>query len=231
MTARRWCAVALVLAFIAGCGGGSDEPPATKSEAGRPVSDAEALILARLLERNYSDGGARFEGVVTFPGPTRVAIRGVVDWRRIGGRADLREAGHPARDSRRILWNKRLVLAQAGRAGAASRRWDPAAADRDAGPVQFYLDFLALLSARNIDNVALIRDRGARFRGTDEVDGVPVRIFDLGAGTRTSYWVGIEDQRLHRVETRVDRYGGDAALTFTARGPRRIKLPPRSEWR
>ena len=153
-----------------------------------------------------------------------------MDWRRIGGRAEFVEAGRPPADGRRIYWNKRLVLAQAGRAGAARRRWDPAEADRDAGPVQFYLDLLALLSARNVDNVTLIRDRGARLKRSAVLDDVPVRIFDLGKGTRTTYWVGVKDQRLHRVETQVDRYGGTATLTFTARGPRRIALPPRSEW-
>ncbi|MDW5593832.1 hypothetical protein VSS74_05775 [Conexibacter stalactiti] len=221
MSARATAVALLVaVAFATGCGGSDDAPSAVAAattaaaDRGRPVTDEQALVLARLLQQNWQRGGARFTGELPIHGTT-VAMRGRVDFRSGRGTAVLRD---PSGQARRYAWTRRAVLAQAQ---PGSTRYVAKAPDPDGDPVHAGISFLNLLSAETIDNTTNIKDQNASFAGSGTLDGIPVDVYDYGA---TRYWVQRNDGLLRRVE---GEFGADAlmSVTLVSHRPVRIALP------
>ncbi len=185
------------------------------AQDGRPVTDEQALVLARLLQQNWQRGGASFTGTLPVQGET-VAMRGRIDFRSGRGTATLTD---PSGQTRRYFWTRDAVLAQAAPGAARYVRQAP---DADGDPVHAGIKFLNLLSAETIDNTTNIRDQGARFTGSETLDGVPVDVYDYGA---TRYWVARDGGLLRRV---VGELTPDALLSVTLTGhrPVRVVLPP-----
>jgi hypothetical protein len=68
----------------------------------------------------------------------------------------------------------------------------------------------------------LLVSNGVRWLRTDQVGGTEVDVF---RNERTTYWVGREDHRLHRLDARLSATESVARLDFTAVGPRTIETP------
>jgi hypothetical protein len=216
-------AFALAVCFV-GCGG--DDPPATPPPAadeGRPVSDEQALVLARLLQQNWQHGGARFTGEVPVQG-MRIPMTGRVDFRSGRGTATLRE---PSAAPRRYVWTRRAVYAQSQ---PGSRRYVVQPADPDGDPVHAAIAMINLLSAETIDNTTNIKDQGARFLHRDTIDGTPVDVYRYAANGRTTYWVDRDDGLLKRLEAVLSE-SGSLIVDITAHEQVRVALPPRAQTR
>lgn len=220
-------ALACTAALAAGCGGSDDDggdagtgttATTTASTAqGRPVSDEQALVLARLLQQNWQRGGATFTGTVPVSG-VDVDLDGRVDFRSGRGDATLTD---PQGQTRRYVWTRRSVQAQEA---PGARRYVEQAPDADGDPVHAAIAFLNLLSAETIDNTANIKDQDARFLGAEGLDGRAVDVYRYGLNGRTTYWVGHGDGLLRQAQA---TFPDDSVLTvrLTGHRPVRVRLP------
>ncbi|ADB50707.1 hypothetical protein [Conexibacter woesei] len=216
-------AVALA-ALLGGCGG--DDGAGTQSAAatatttahaeGRPVTDEQALALARVLQQNWQRGGARFTGSVVVHG-TAIPMSGRADFRSGRGTATLRE---PGAASRRYVWTRRAVYAQSD---PGSRRYAVQRPDPDGDPVHAAIALINLLSAETIDNTANIQDQGARFLRGDTVDGTPVDVYRYRSGGGATYAIGRDDGLLRQLDARLP--AGELVVTLTSHEPVRVAVP------
>lgn len=225
----RGALAALACAAIlgAGCGGSGDDGGGSSTAArtattaasaeGRPVTDEQALVLARVLQQNWQRGGATFTGAVPVRG-TEVGLRGRVDFRGGRGDATLRD---PSGQTRRYVWTRRSVHAQ--EAPGASR-YVVQAPDPDGDPVHAAIAFLNLLSAETIDNTANIKDQDARFLRSERLGASTVDVYRYGANGRTTYWVGRDDGLLRQAQADFPD-GGRLTVRLTAHQPVRVRLP------
>ena len=78
----RLPALGLLLALTAGCAGDG-----AQREAGDAVSEADAALLAGLLERNHTEGGADFVVTAPYGREAVLTLTGEVDFRAGTGRA------------------------------------------------------------------------------------------------------------------------------------------------
>jgi hypothetical protein len=217
-------AIALALFALVGCGGGNDDPPPTPSpppgnveDEGRPITDEQAVVLARVLQQNWERGGAAFTGEVEVAG-VAIPMRGRVDFRSGRGTATLRE---PSAASRRYVWTRRAVYAQAE---PGSRRYEVQPPDAENDPVHAAIALINLLSAETIDNTANIKDQGARFLRSETLDGTPVDVYRLRPDGATTYWIGHDDGLLRQVQARFPN-GGRVVVTLTSHEAVRVALP------
>lgn len=196
----------------------------TNAPGERPVTDAEALVLARLLNRNFKDGGARFTGSVPFPDGTQIGVTGEINWRGPGGRVVFRNPKATGPEAtKEIYWTKRAVFEQAA---PGARRFTRRAPNPGGSPFDFYIALLSRTSATTIDNIATIREQGATWVRADRIGDEPVDIFRYGGEGRSSYWVSRSGGLLRRLEVRIaDLDERIATVDFTTRGPVRIALP------
>jgi hypothetical protein len=230
---RARAALALLLAgcccalAVAGCGDSSDSggastaattatAAAAAAESGRPVSDEQALVLARMLQRNWQLGGARVSGTIPVHGAT-VELTGRVDFRAGRGELTLTD---PQGQMRRYAWTRSVVLAQAA---PGSREWVRQAPDPDRDAVHAAIRLLNLLSAETIDNTTNIKDQDARFLRRETLDGRAVDVYRYGADGATTYWVG-DDGLLRQIEA---VFPDDSVMTFALADhrPVRVRLP------
>jgi hypothetical protein len=221
VSARLAVVAIVLLAWVAGCGG--DDPPPRPSpppagDEGRPVTDEQALVLARVLQQNWQRGGAAFTGEVEVNGVT-IPMRGRVDFRSGRGTATLRE---PSAASRRYVWTRRAVYAQSA---PGSRRYSAQPPDPDNDPVHSAIALINLLSAETIDNTANIKDQGARFLRSETLAGTPVDVYRYRANGNTTYWIDHEDGLLRQVQASFPD-GGQLVVTLTSHENVRVALPP-----
>lgn len=215
--------VALAGPALSGCGGDDAQPPsgataaATTARAeGRPVTDEQALALARVLQQNWQRGGARFTGSVVVQGAA-IPMRGRVDFRSGRGTATLRE---PGAASRRYVWTRSVVYAQAE---PGARRYATQRPDPDGDPVHAAIALINLLSAETIDNTANIQDQGARFLRGDRVGGTAVDVYRYRANGGATYAIGRDDGLLRRLDARLP--SGELVVTLTSHEPVRVAVP------
>lgn len=211
-----------VAATTAACGGterahttSGDAPTTT---AGRPVTDEQALQLARTLEQNRALGGSRFVARFAIDGhPVRALGR--VDFRKGRGFVTVAAVDPQLSAPRRFYWTRRMVLEQTKPYGSdyAQRAPDP-----DGDPVHAMIGFVHLLAADTIDNTANIRDQGARYLRTDALDGGRYDVFRYGRSGAITLWVS-PDGRLRRATTTRVRDG--LTVTLLTHAPVRIQLP------
>ena len=229
---RRGALALLACATLlgAGCGGSDDDGARTvatsaattaasgSTAAGRPVTDEQALVLARLLQQNWQHGGATFAGTTPIQG-VEVELHGKVDFRTGRGDATLTD---PQGQTRRYIWTRRAVYAQKA---PGSRAYTVQRPDRDGDPVHAAIAFINLLSAETIDNTTNIKDQDARFLGSETLGGAAVDLYRYGASGNTRYWVDRRDGLLRQVEA---TFPNDEVLTvrLTAHRPVHVTLPP-----
>ncbi|TKJ26477.1 hypothetical protein [Blastococcus sp. CCUG 61487] len=231
MLSRVLPAAALALALLAGCADGDG-----RREAGSAVTEEEADLLAGLLHRNHTDGGADF--VVTAPyGPGSVlTLTGEVDFREGLGRAqavvDVEDVAH-ARSlffTREDLWIGDLPDDESLPADVAYLHRPLAGADEPTRPlVDVLVTVLLGLSAEADDEPAAFLDGGYTWEGRRSIDGRPTALFGL-PGDRTVA-VSSTDDVLVQFTTPVPAETGDLEVTTTLaeHGRRALDLPAETQ--
>jgi outer membrane lipoprotein-sorting protein len=218
---RALAALACGAVLLAGCGDSSrtatTAASTTATTAGRPVTDEQALVLARLLQQNWQRGGATFAGTFPIQG-TEVEMRGRVDFRDGRGAATLTD---PTGERRRYVWTRSEVLAQSA---PGASRYNRQAPDPDGDPVHATIRVINLLSAETIDNTTNIKDQDARLLRSETAGGTAVDVYRYGADGHTTYWVGHDDGLLRKIQARFPD-GRVLTVTLTAHRPVRVKMP------
>lgn len=230
MRAARPIGTVLVTALILlACGNRADPAPEP-----RPITAEEASVLADLLVRNFEAGGARVEGEMPY-GPATFRFAGEIDWVNHVGRIELRTDLDTGEDPppRAVVWNRSVVFEEVpGLADALAAQGRPAASwvarplDPQAAPLHVVLQLIDTTSSDKRDNPVLLRSQGIRWLRRDTVtvgeDAITVDVFE---NRRTRYWVGVEDQLLHRLDASLESTGTTGVLRFSDRRPRIVAAP------
>ena len=232
-------ALGLVLALVAGC---SDDAAADRSP-GAPVTEDEAEVLAGLLYRDFTEGGADFVLTAPYAEGTVLTLTGEIDFARQIGRAQAVTTygqGQPE-DARTLfftatdLWFGDVpgltdALTEAGAPGISYLR-RPIAAVGPTGTASL-LDVLVglvpKLSARSEDDPRAFLERGYTWQGQRSVDGQLAADYRTGASGATVTVAASSRLLLQYVTTLPDQ---DFAVTVTLsdHGPREIPLPADAE--
>lgn len=224
----RAALVALAVAALSGCGGGTSAPaPATVAAAAgteRALTLDEAGRLAGALRRNADDEGAvvRVRGTIGQP----VAIDAVVSWPAGQGRATVvyratasgAGAGPPVDVAFEVRWSGAVVLERHRDLGAA---WFARPADTKNVPLDWLLGVLSGLATRQADNPSLVQQADAAYRGRTPLDGTDLDVMRYG---RNLYWLD-DTGLLRRFQT--PSLDGRTTLTFdfSERGAKLIPAP------
>ena len=218
MSGRAFVAAgAVVLAALAGCGGQDRQPQPQTGAAGKPATDAQVLMLARVLQSDFEHGGSQFTAAFQIDGQPALAS-GRVDFRSGRGNAVVRPANPDQGAEREFFWTRKKVLAQAA---PGSRRYNPEAPDAQGNPVHAMVKFINLLSAETIDNTANITAAGPRLMGRTTIAGAPVEQFRYGNGI--TLWIHTGSGLLRRIHT--SRVNGGITVDLLTHEPVKIELP------
>ena len=211
--------LALLSALVVACGGQHRQPPPTtrSTHAGTPATDSQVLTLARVLESNFTHGGASFTASLQVDGQPAQAT-GRVDFRSGRGEALVAPADPGQGPPRQFFWTRRTVLAQTA---PGSRRYERQVPNEQGNPVHGMIGFINLLSSENIDNTANISAQGALFLGHTTIAGAPVDKFRYGGDT--TLWILTSSGLLRQVYT--TRVTGGLTVDLINHEPVRIQLP------
>ncbi len=227
-THARLPALGLLLALAAGCSGDG-----AMREAGDPVTEADAALLAGLLQRNHEEGGADF--VVTAPyGPEAVlTLTGEVDFRAGTGRAQAVTSTGGTEDVRAVFFTREDLwigdvpgVAAAGTGTVYLSR--PIAVDQERPPlVDVLVTVLLDLSAEDADDPAAFLDAGYSWQGRRSIDGRPTELFGLPGGRAVA--VSSTEDVLVQFATPVPAGAGaddlQVTTTLAEHGRRSLDLP------
>jgi hypothetical protein len=206
----------LLCPLLAGCGG--QHRPSHHNAAGTPATDAEVLMLARVLESDFEHGGAQFTATLQVDGQPALAT-GRVDFVSGRGTALVRPAGSGLGPPRQFYWTRTMVLAQSA---PGSQRYEPEAPDPQGNPVHAMIKFINLLSSETIDNTANISAEGARLIGKTTIAGAAVDEFRYG--NDTTLWLLTGSGLLRQIYT--SRMTGGLTVDLLTHEPVTIRLPP-----
>lgn len=224
-THARLPALGLLLALAAGCAGDG-----AQRAAGDAVTEADAALLAGLLQRNHTEGGADF--VVTAPyGPEAVlTLTGEVDFRAGTGRAQAVTSTGGTEQARTVfftrgdLWFGDVPGAEAVDAVYLSR---PIAVDGERPPlVDVLVTVLLGLAAEDADDPAAFLDAGYSWQGRRSIDGRPTELFGLPGGRAVA--VSSTEDVLVQFATPLPAGSGDdveVTATLAEHGRRSLDLP------
>lgn len=222
---RRWqragAAVVTVVTIAVGPAGcGEDEPTAApKSAAPRALTAEEADQLAITRFNNYDRGTAPFRLQVEDGGSTYV-LEGRVDFRGHVGFAAVEVNGTAAPAWLQWTFKEKAVHD----ASAATLPEAPPTGGWQLGvmteksALDVALALLLNLAADRPENPMLLRQNGAEWHGSEEIDGVELDKFtgpgsDSRPSDRITYYVD-DDGRLHRVLARVPSSAQPAVITL-----------------
>lgn len=231
---RALPALGLVLALAAGCGG--DGGP---RDAGDAITEAEAELLAGLLQRNLDEGGADF--VVTAPvgGGTVLTLTGEVDFRDGVGRAQAVTGTDGAEEVRTVFFTRDelwfgdvpgVAEALAG-SGAVYLRRPVVTAAEEAPLVDVLVTVLLGLAADGADEPAAFLDGGYSWQGRRSIDGRPTELYGL-PGERTIAVSSTEDLLVQFATPLPVGPGAEdleATTTLAEHGPRTLALPEEAQ--
>jgi hypothetical protein len=215
----------LVVAAGTACGGDDDAATTT------PLTDQQAERLASALFDNYDDGGSSFTMLseVTTSG-IRLALDGEIDWKAHVGHAFVQASGSDETLTE-VYWRDDMVLerrpslnALVSAAGIGDYEFVARAPDIEGRELDRALATLTGLASPQRDNPLLIAqtDGSAHLRD-DELGDVPVEV--LRYGTRSVYWLALDDGRLVRFEANNQAGTRPVLIEIQDRGARTIEGP------
>lgn len=229
--------ILVLLALVAGCGAED-----TERLPGDPVTEAEADVLAGVLHRNLTEGGADFVVSVPYAETAVLTLTGEVDFRRGIGRAQAVTAysdGRPE-DTRTLFFTPRDLwigdvpglseaLAEAGlpEADYLRRPIDTTNGAGTASLIDVLVQMVPRLSARSADDPRSFLENGYTWQGTRSVNGQLASVFRSGTGTTTA--VAAESRLLLQYGTRLPGQTFDVTITLAEHGERDIDLPAAEE--
>ncbi len=230
----------LVLTLLVGCG--SDGSSASDRNPGDPITADEAEVLAGLLHRNYTEGGADFTVTAPYAEDTVLTLTGEIDFRSGISRAQAvtTYGGDRPDDSRTLfatpqdLWYGDVpgltdALAAAGRPDTTYLRRPllTVQADGTSSLVDVLVQLVPRLSARAADDPRSFLERDYTWQGQSSVNGELASIYGFGTGTTVT--VSAEDRLLLQYRTRLPDQTFDVTITLSDHGPREITLPGDAE--
>jgi hypothetical protein len=225
-THARLPALGLLLALTAGCAGDG-----AQREAGDAVTEADAALLAGLLQRNHAEGGADFVVTAPYGREAVLTLTGEVDFRAGTGRAQAVTSTGGTEEVRTVfftreeLWIGDVPGVDAAGAPYLSR---PVAVDADRPPlVDVLVTVLLGLAAEDADDPAAFLDAGYSWQGRRSIDGRPTELFGLPGGRAVA--VSSTEDVLVQFATPLPAGQGDDDLevttTLAAHGRRSLDLP------
>ncbi len=223
-------ALALVLALVAGCAGDD-----ARRDAGDAVTEAEAALLAGLLQRNLDEGGADFVVTAPYGREAVLTLTGEVDFRAGVGRAQAVTSTTGADEVRTVFFTREDLwfgdvpgVAEALADSGAIYLGRPVAAAVEEPPlVDVLVTILLGLAADTDDEPAAFLDGGYSWQGRRSIDGRPTDLFGLPGGRTVA--VSSTEDVLVQFATSLPA-GGDAddlevTTTLAEHGPRSLALP------
>ncbi|MGY1811260.1 hypothetical protein [Blastococcus sp. SYSU D00820] len=227
--------VGLVLALLAGCSSGGEGD----REAGDPVTEDEAALLAGLLARNAEEGGADFLVTAPYQEGALLTLTGEVDFTGGAGRAQAVTSYGDGRadDVRTVFFTRDQLwfgdvpglteaLAASGLPEAAYVR-RPSAADGEQPPLTDVLVLLVLnLAAEEADDPAAFRGGDYTWEGQRSIDGELTTVFGSPAGWQVA--VDSSSELLVQYLTRLADEDFDVTVSLSDHGEREI-TPPADE--
>mgnify|MGYP000129581573 CR=1 FL=1 len=228
----------LVGALVTGCTAGA-APTRTPGDA---VTQAEAEILARLLERNHEEGGADFVVTAPYREGVVLTLTGEVDFRDDVGRAQaLTTFGDGREDDVRTLFftpdtvwtgdvpGLREALAATDEPDAEYMSRPMTTADDVNGPLltDVLLGIVLGLSAPSADEAESFLGEDYTWRGQRSIDSRLASLFGI-RGERTVAVAAADDLLLQFV-TPLHDDAFDATITLSDHGPRTVEVPTEAE--
>jgi hypothetical protein len=223
----------LVLALVAGCSDdGAERTP------GDPVTRDEAEVLADLLHRNFTEGGADFVLTAPYAEGTVLTLTGEVDFRRSIGRAQAVTTYSDGRDDDRRtmfftpkdLWFGDVPglaeALQAANAPDASYIRRPVAATNGEGTaslIDVVPQLVLNLSARSGDDPRAFTHGGYSWQGQRSIDGKLAAVYRLKGGQQVA--VSAADKSLLQYTTPLRGQNFQVTITLTDHGARTIEVP------
>jgi len=236
---RLVSALGVAVALTSGCTTEGGEV----REAGDPVSEEEAGVLATLLQRNEQRGGADFVATAPYGEDELLTLTGSVDFRNDVGRAQAVTSFDDGRpdDVRTLFFTSDevwvgdvpgLTEALAGHgAPSVSYLRRPVTTDATAGEAPLLVDVLTEvllnLSARAADDPRAFRDGDWTWEGQRSIDSRLATLFGAPGGRTVA--VDASDDVLAQFVTTVADAGFDVTITLSDHGIRRIDLPAEDE--
>ena len=228
----RPCAAALVVLSLAGCSTG-------ERKAGEAITEDEAGVLAELLHRNHTDGGADFVVTVPFGEDAVLTLTGEIDFRRAEGRAEaVTVVDDDERDVRTLFFDRDELwigdvpglaesLAAVGQEEAAYLRRPLTGGSGDSELLDVLVRVLVNLSSRTADDPAAFRADPYRWQAARSVDGRPTQVYRLREGRTVSVDSG--DGTLVQYQATLPQGDLDLTVTLAEHGPREVALPSEEE--
>ena len=227
----------LVVLSVLSCG--SSKPnDASSGPVGKPLTLAQAEVLASVLTKNFDEGGAVFTVTVPASAQTAYSLNGSIDYTKGTAQSTLRvtsEGKDPA-DSE-LVWTKQEVLEQIpGLTEAVAAKGRPGVnfVSRPlttSSPQDVVLNLLLGTASQQRENPALIQQGTAQgdtaFLRTDTLRNTPVDVYRFGK--KTTYWVGHDDGILMRFEATLAIAPGVTVIDFLEHKPVSIPGPKTSE--
>jgi hypothetical protein len=230
----------LVLLSVVSCGSSKpiDASSGPSVPAGKPLTLAQAEVLASVLTKNFDEGGAVFTVTVPYSTQTTYTLNGSIDYTKGTAQSTLRitSVGKDPADSE-LLWTKQEVIEQIpGLTEAVAAKGRPGVnfVSRPlttSSPQDVVLNLLLGTASQQRENPALIQqgtDKGdSAFLRTDTLRNTPVDVYRFGK--KTTYWVGHDDGVLMRFEATLAIAPGVTVIDFLEHKPVSIPGPKASE--
>lgn len=216
-----------LVCVVAACGGGDDTSP-------QPLSADQAARLAQAGFNNLLAGGADFEAtsaMLSDAGNRTVLLSGVIDWQRHAGRAMVSISG-PDDGITEVYWTEDAVYerwpesdATVSATGGPARPWIVRAPQPQTRQLDRLLGIILGLALEQPENALLIQQReGSAFVREDELRSRPVEV--LRFGTRSSYWLALDDASMLRFEGNSSVGTSPTVVDFLRFGTIAVEPPP-----
>ncbi len=225
-------AAALVLALATGCAGDDG-----RRTAGDAVTGQEADLLAGLLHRNHTEGGADFVVTAPFGEGAVLTLVGEVDFRAGTGRAQAVTSTDGADVVRTVFFTRDQLwfgdvpgVAEAlADSGATFLSRPMATGDEEPPLVDVLVTVLLGLSTDGDDAPAGFLDGGYSWQGRRSIDGRPTELFGL-PGDRTVAVSSTEDVLVQFATPLPSAQGElEATTTLAEHGRRSLDLPDEAQ--
>jgi hypothetical protein len=230
-------ALGLVLGLVAGCSSGNaDRAP------GDPVTRQDADVLAELLHRNFTRGGADFVVTAPYGDDTVLTLTGEGDFRQETGRAQAVTSFGDGRadDTRTVFFTDEDVwigdvpglseaLAGAGAPGAGYLHRALTAGEEGATPplLDALVEVLLNLASRTADDPRSFVGAGYTWEGQRSIDSRLTSLFGLADGRTVA--VAATDDLLTQFVTPLAGGKIEATVTLSDHGTRSLPSPAPEE--
>jgi hypothetical protein len=187
----------------------------------------QASQLADVLVLNKEAGNAAVTAEYTSDEGV-ISLNGAVDWAGAQGIFDIAFPGEPSRlTPDKVAYSGSSVFQrfpglanEFAAEGYPGVEWVVQPADPQTSALVRLFGLISSAAAEQRDNPTQLVARGVTSIGSREINGVQASGFDMGS---TTYWVGQEDGRLHRLEA--DLAGAPVVIDFRDWGDSKVALP------